>query len=187
MNKTPTTFPVITTPRLQLDEITEHDIDSVYELFTSKPVLEYHDMESLRNRSEALCIIENFSERFITATGIRWAIRTKTGAKLMGTCGFKSWNTEYKSTVLGYDLLSEHWGKGYASEAVEWIINTGFAGGLPFGPLHRIQAETVPGNIRSEHLLQKLGFREEGLRKQAGFWKGEYHDLKCFGLLNPDG
>jgi len=49
------------------------------------------------------------------------------------------------------------------------------AGILPCGPLHRIQADTVPGNYRSEELLRKLGFKEEGLRRDAGYWKGRYH------------
>lgn len=31
-----------------------------------------------------------------------------------------------------------------------------------------------------------LGFVEEGLRRQSGYWKGNYHDLKCFGLLRAE-
>lgn len=44
----------------------------------------------------------------------------------------------------------------------------------------------MPGNQASEALLRKLGFKEEGLRRDSGFWKGCFHDLKCFGLLNTE-
>ena len=88
-----------------------------------------------------------------------------------------------RNAVIGYDLLPAFWAKGFASEAVGRICAAAFAGDLSCGALHRIQADTVPGNIASERLLKKLGFIEEGVRRDSGYWKGRYHDLKCFGLL----
>ena len=91
-----------------------------------------------------------------------------------------------RNAVLGYDLLPEFWGKGYASEAVHAICLAAFAGQLSCGPLHRIQADTVPGNTASETLLLKLGFKNEGLRRECGYWKNRFHDLRCFGLLRSE-
>ncbi|WP_042153559.1 hypothetical protein, partial [Pseudoalteromonas sp. '520P1 No. 412'] len=42
------------------------------------------------------------------------------------------------------------------------------------------------GNAASESVLKKLGFKEEGIRRSSGFWKKEFHDLKCFGLIKPE-
>ena len=91
-----------------------------------------------------------------------------------------------RNAVIGYDLLPEFWRKGYSSEAVRAIISAGFAGILPCGELHRVQADTVPGNRGSESLLRRLGFKEEGLRRECGYWKNKFHDLKCFGLLRSE-
>ena len=91
-----------------------------------------------------------------------------------------------RHAVLGYDLLPEFWRQGYASEAVRAIISVGFSGALACGELHRIQADTVPGNDASESLLRRLGFKEEGLRRECGYWKNKFHDLKCFGLLRSE-
>lgn len=91
-----------------------------------------------------------------------------------------------RHAVLGYDLLPEFWRQGYAAEAVRAIIVAGFSGALACGPLHRIQADTVPGNHASEALLRRLGFQEEGLRRDCGYWKNKFHDLKCFGLLRTE-
>jgi len=91
-----------------------------------------------------------------------------------------------KSTVIGYDISRAYWGHGYATEAVREIIKLGFSGGLPCGELNRIQGDTVPGNQASEAVLKKLGFKEEGLLRESGYWKGQFHDLKCFGLLRSE-
>ncbi len=87
------------------------------------------------------------------------------------------------TAVIGYDLLPSYWGKGLATEAVNQIVKEAFLGKLPCGKLNRIQADTIPGNIGSESVLLKIGFKEEGLRRQCGYWKNQFHDLKCFGLI----
>jgi ribosomal-protein-alanine N-acetyltransferase len=91
-----------------------------------------------------------------------------------------------RNATIGYDLKRAHWGKGIATEAVREAIRAAFAGLLACGPLHRIQADTIPGNLASERLLLKLGFKEEGTRRECAYLKGEYHDMKCFGLIRPD-
>ena len=90
------------------------------------------------------------------------------------------------NAIIGYDLLPMLWGKGYATEAIRTIIQAAFAGDLPCGLLNRIQADTVLGNDASEALLLRLGFKEEGIRRESGYWKNAYHNLKCFGLLRSE-
>jgi len=46
--------------------------------------------------------------------------------------------------------------------------------------------DTVPGNKASEALLLNVGFKEEGLRRESGYWKNQFHDLKCFGLIKSE-
>lgn len=91
-----------------------------------------------------------------------------------------------KNTGIGYEFSSQYWGQGYATEALQKIISSAFASQLPFGELYRIQGDTMLGNSASESVLIKLGFRKEGIRRASGYWKNEFHDLKCFGLLKPD-
>ena len=91
-----------------------------------------------------------------------------------------------KSAVIGYDISSAFWGNGYATEALRAIIHYAFSGQLPCTDLNRIQADTVPGNLASEAVLLKLGFKEEGLLRESGYWKGKFHDLKCFGLIRSE-
>lgn len=180
------TFPEITTERLRLTAIADEDAKSVFALFSDDAVTRYYDLASFTDMAQALELIKLFQSRFATNMGIRWAIRLADTLQLIGTCGFNSWNPSMKNAVLGYDLRSDYWHCGYAQEAVRAIIAAAFSGGLPCGALHRIQADTLLGNSASENLLLRLGFQEEGLRRDSGYWKGSYHSLKCFGLLQHE-
>ena len=179
-------FPNIESERLYLSEIRATDEAAIFNLFSDNSVVTYYDLEAFTSRSQARDLITLFASRFKESAGIRWAIRLKNSGSLVGTCGFNSWSAKMRNAVIGYDLAPEYWGNGYAGEAVRAIIKAAFAGALPCGPLNRIQADTVPGNHASEALLRGLGFQEEGLRRQSGYWKHQFHDLKCFGLVRSE-
>jgi ribosomal-protein-alanine N-acetyltransferase len=179
-------FPQIESDRLTLTELLPNDEAAIFELFSNESVIEYYDLEAFTHIKQARDLIALFRSRHEASAGIRWAIRLKDSATMIGTCGFNSWSSKMRNAVIGYDLMPEFWGNGYASEAVREIMKAAFSGALPCGPLNRIQADTVPGNHASERLLIRLGFKEEGLRRQSGYWKHAFHDLKCFGLLKSE-
>lgn len=179
-------FPELTTPRLTLTKIEETDSQQIFELFSDEAVVKYYDLEAFDNQSQAINLIKAFDSRHEQKLGIRWAIKLKNTDELIGTCGFNSWNVKMKNAVIGYDLMPAYWGKGITSEAVHCIVQAAFNGELICGKLNRIQGDTVLGNLASESLLMSVGFKEEGVRKESGFWKNEFHDLKCFGLIKSE-
>ena len=69
------------------------------------------------------------------------------------------------------------------TEALAAIIEFGFR---EVG-LNRVQAVLMPGNVASVKLLEKLGFRREGVLRQYENWgeKG-YVDLLMFALLRHE-
>jgi RimJ/RimL family protein N-acetyltransferase len=73
----------------------------------------------------------------------------------------------------------EFWGKGYATEAYQLLIEHGFK----TLNLNRIACGTMEGNVAMKKLAIALGFKEEGNRRQALFKNGEYVDVIEFGLL----
>ena len=132
--------------------------------------------------SEAKELIDWIDGIFARRQGLRWAIADRADDALIGTCGFNIWNRRNRSAEIGYDLRSDRWGEGLATEAVGRMIQFGFEE----MDLNRIQADTQLDNARSGRVLLKLGFREEGVLRQAGFWRNEYHDLRLYGLLRQD-
>lgn len=178
-------FPVFETQRLSLSPLREHDTEAIFQLFSDPEVIRYYDLDVFENREQAKKLIHLFQQRFEQSQGIRWAVRDKTG-HCIGTCGFNSWNKAMHSTVIGYDLNRSYWNQGLMSEALFPIITSAFKGELICSDINRIQADTFPANIASERVLVKLGFIEEGLRRQCAYFKNQFHDLKCFGLLKQD-
>lgn len=179
-------FPVLETNRLRLDKLSKADSNRLFELFSDNSVVEYYDLEAFTELSQASNLIEFFNSRFTQNAGIRWAIRLKKTNQLIGTCGFNTWSPKMKNATLGYDLMPKYWGMGFTTEAVHRIVKVAFSGDLPCGKLNRIQGDTVQGNSASESLLLKVGFKEEGIRRQSGYWKSQFHDLKCFGLIQSE-
>ena len=83
-----------------------------------------------------------------------------------------------KRAEVAFMLDRESWGNGYAQEAMTAV--TAYAAG---DGLRRLLARTQLGNRRSDNLLQKLGFQEEGLLKGYIERDGERRDCRLFGLL----
>ena len=87
------------------------------------------------------------------------------------------------SCFLGYALDSVHLNLGYMTEAVELITCFAFK---ELG-LHRIEANVVPRNKASLRVLEKCGYKNEGLSlrylKINGIWEDHVHMVK----LNENG
>ncbi|MFD1408474.1 GNAT family N-acetyltransferase [Kroppenstedtia eburnea] len=73
----------------------------------------------------------------------------------------------------------KEFGKGYGTEAMGLMLDHGF-GCLN---LHRIELEVFDYNHRAIRTYEKLGFRREGVRREALFYEGAYHDVIQMGLL----
>jgi len=174
-------MPQLETDRLTLREIDPaRDLQAVYDLFADERVALSTDTGPFTEMWEAQEVVDWFGAIFTSHQGLRWAITLREGdGSMIGSCGFNIWNRRSNSAEIGYDLMPEHWGKGVATEAVRAIIDWGFQA----MKLNRIQADVMVHNDGSARVLEKLGFVEEGLQRQGGFWRGGYHDLRYFGLL----
>ena len=73
---------------------------------------------------------------------------------------------------LGYWTRRRAWGKGYATEAAAALVEYGFR---TLG-LHRIEAHVAPENRGSQQVVQKLGFRREGIARDFEFVNGRFLD-----------
>jgi ribosomal-protein-alanine N-acetyltransferase len=77
----------------------------------------------------------------------------------------------FDNAYLGYWVDQARGGRGVATEAVRQAVAHAFG---PAG-LHRVQAAVIPRNGASIRVLEKAGFREEGLALRylriAGVWE----------------
>nr|WP_257215194.1 GNAT family protein [Sphingomonas sp. R-74633] len=82
---------------------------------------------------------------------------------------------------IGYMLGRSHWGSGIAAEAVTAVIDQIFAEGQ-----RRVFADTDPENRASRRLLERLGFRLEGILRAEWETHIGVRDTALYGLLPAD-
>jgi ribosomal-protein-alanine N-acetyltransferase len=87
-----------------------------------------------------------------------------------------------QNAYLGYGVDINHSGRGIATQAVKLAVKVAFE---ELG-LHRVQAAVVPENTASARVLEKAGFREEGLARRYLFLDGQWKDHRMFALTNDD-
>lgn len=73
-------------------------------------------------------------------------------------------------------------GRGYGSEASRLMLAYGFD---ELG-LHRVELEVYAFNPRAIHVYEKLGFRHEGVRRDALWQDGAFHDAIRMGMLEGE-
>lgn len=86
----------------------------------------------------------------------------------------------FQSGSLGYLVDAGCNGRGVATAAVGHIVR------LAFGDLglHRLEAGTLPHNIRSQRVLERNGFRRYGLAPRYLKIAGDWRDHTLYQLLN---
>jgi ribosomal-protein-alanine N-acetyltransferase len=87
-----------------------------------------------------------------------------------------------RSGSIGYWIDARHAGAGLTPEAVAVAVDHCF---LTMG-LHRIEINIRPQNAPSLRLVEKLGFRDEGLRKDFLHINGAWADHQSFALTAPE-
>ena len=83
---------------------------------------------------------------------------------------------------LAYHLDPDVHGQGYGSDAASAVVQYGFED----LNLRRIEADVGAFNDASRGLLESLGFEEEGARREAAYYRGDYHDMITYGLLREE-
>jgi RimJ/RimL family protein N-acetyltransferase len=84
--------------------------------------------------------------------------------------------------VIGYAVLPNERRKGYGSEAIEIIVDYLFL----TKNIVRIQAETHPENIASQKVLEKAGFKKEGIIRKSFFSRGVWRDTAMFSIIREE-
>ena len=173
--------PTLATDRLQLRPVTMEDIEFIYTLFAAPETNLYSSYDNLKTIEEAKEMYETYLKPGFP-THFRLLIELKDSKTPLGTLGLYLYSEKNRRAELGYDLAKEHWGKGYMTEAVSEVIRYGFT---ELG-LNRIEATVDTRNTSSFRLLERVGFRREGLLRQRHYYRGSYQDELYYGLLKLD-
>lgn len=176
-------FPTLETRRLRLREIVATDAPTLFQIHRDVDAMRWFGTDPMTTLHEAEQLVERFASwRNLPNPGIRWGIEERATGALIGSCGLFKWNRGWQACSLGYELAQPAWGQGFMQEALAATLAWGFDSMA----LNRIEAQVHPDNTASLKLLGKLGFVQEGLLRQAGYWLGAHRDLIQLSLLRQD-
>lgn len=176
------TQPTLKTNRLILNAFTQADIPHVTAICSNKAIADTTaHIPHPYTEEIASEWISTHALSFNKKSSVTYAIRDKHTLDLIG-CMSLAIDQVSDRGELGYWIREEAWSKGYCTEAAQVII--------PFGfnklQLNKLKAEHLTRNTASGKVLQKLGFKKEGILKQHFKKWGIFEDIAVYGLLKSD-
>jgi len=127
--------------------------------------------------------LARYRQDFSDGTAVAFLIFENAGGSLVG--GITLGNIRHgvsQSGQVGYWMGERHAGKGYMSEAIGLVASYAF----DTLRLHRIEAACIPDNARSIRVLEKAGFRREGLLRSYLRINGSWQDHYLYALIAGD-
>lgn len=149
---------VIETERVILRTWRDDDLNEYYRINQDPKVIEF--LRGPLTMQEAKDFIAFVNQQFYKIGYTLWAAEEKSSGKLMGFIGLDplKWEALFGPCVeIGWRLGSEYWGKGYATEGAKAALEYGFN---KCG-LTEIVSFTVPANVRSIRVMEKIGMKRD--------------------------
>lgn len=179
-------MPVLGTGRLLLREMRVGDSYDMFEYACRSDVTRYLTWEPHPNREYTRDYLEFISRKYRSGEFFDWALiwcaDGEAEMKMIGTCGFTSFDFRNNSAEIGYVINPEYRGRGIAPEAARRVLQYGFD---ELG-LHRIEARYIIGNDASRRVMEKLGMKWEGVKRGSLYLRGEYLDVGVCSVINGE-
>jgi ribosomal-protein-alanine N-acetyltransferase len=124
---------------------------------------------------------EKSYQSFLNGTAVNLIAFDKVSRKLVANCNFTTIvRIPLMGCNLGYSVAKSAEGTGLGQEVVAAGIHYMFE----VVGLHRVMANHMPANTRSEKLLKTLGFEREGYAKSYLKIDGKWEDMVLNSLIN---
>lgn len=178
----PAAVPTIETARLRLRPYRDADAAAIYAIYSHPDVTRFWSFPPWSDLAQARAYLERVYADATSGRAMPWAVATREDDRLVGTATLFSVNPEQGRGEIGYSLAQASQGRGLATEAVRALV----AHAIDALGLIRIEADVDPRNGASRRLLERLGFRHEGLLRERWRVNGETCDTAYYGLLSRE-
>lgn len=176
-------FPVIELGDIRLRDLMLSDKEGYFDMMSDPESAQYLSDEDVpKSLEETEEEIKYWGGLYYRKQSIFWAIADSKTDQFMGTIGFNNWNFHNQRAEISYDLLKKHWRKGIMTRVLNNVMIFGFKN----MNLYRVEARTMLGNQPSKGLLEKVGFKHEGVQRGYRIIRGQPTDITLYGLTKKD-
>ncbi|WP_243869104.1 GNAT family N-acetyltransferase [Streptomyces liangshanensis] len=174
----PASPPGPATSRVELSPLTLADEDEFCALVRASAELHAPWMRLPSTARE----FQEWMRRFDDGTNLGFLIRVRETGAAAGTVNINSViRGRYQGASLGYAAFAPSAGRGYMSEGLAVTLRHAFDDLR----LHRLEANIQPANKASLAVVQRLGFRYEGLSPAYLYIDGAWRDHERWSLTAP--
>lgn len=125
-------------------------------------------------------VIDMWLRQFIERDGFQTAILYR--GEIVGMAGFHGMDRNNHKCSIGYWLSKKHQGKGIMTTAVRALLVHAFE----VEQLNRVEIRAAVPNRRSRAIPERLGFKEEGVIRNAEYLYDHYLDHVVYGQLKSE-
>lgn len=152
---------ILRTERCVVRELTEDDLDSLYELYDEQALRFLEGMSADREKEREILkayIREVYGFYGCGVWGVFLKENDSRPGKLIGRAGYEPFQAGDEAVSFGYLIHPDFRGQGYAEEVCSALIRYGLKElGFP-----AVRAVTASDNLASIRLLRRIGFRQAG-------------------------
>ncbi|HEY5587047.1 MAG TPA: GNAT family protein [Ruminiclostridium sp.] len=170
--------------RLKYRYFTKQDFSLFYSVFSNEQVMRYAWIDKFNSEEESIPFFESFlnkEDMLNKHNSYEFAIFSYEDHCFIGFANIEihSQNPFGGCGEIGYFLLPDYWGKGYATEIANTLIEVGFTK----LELHKMCARCNSNNLKSEAIMKKTTMTKEGELRKVRLKNGLWDDEKHYGIL----
>jgi ribosomal-protein-alanine N-acetyltransferase len=172
----------LSTERLLLRALSMDDLDDFYAYACDPEVARTTSWEPHRSREESRLFIAHTLSLYEGGERTLWAIEEISSGRMIGTVGLHELHSMHARATLAYALARPCWSRGLTTEAARAVLDFGFHA----LHLNRIEAFSLPLNVASRRVMEKLGMTHEGTLRERMWIKGAFRDLAYYAILKSE-
>jgi len=173
---------LLNTRDLHLRPSNAMDAEGMFAMLSDPESLKYWCDKPLADLDAAVKVLNRDLESDAQGNSLCWAITLKGHDQMIGKCILFQFSQANQRAEIGYILNRQYWRRGFMQQALEAVIDFAFE----TLKLHRIEADVDTQNKGSLGILEKLGFRREGLFRERWLVYDDWTDSVMLGLLKQD-
>jgi len=137
-------------------------------------------VENMQSVDDFRIYIRNCESMYMEQQEISFVILLD--GEIVGRIGLHHLDLNNRNAAIGYWLSKHVEGNGIMTRCCKTLINYGFG---ELG-LQRIEIKAATANLKSQAIPVKLGFKEEGILRQAELVGGKFLDLILFAMVRDE-
>lgn len=146
---------IITTDRLIIEPLSKNDDGFILELLNTEGWIKFIGDRNIKAKSDAIAYIQKINGN---QSVCYWTVKLKTSKVAIGIITFIK-RDYLKHNDIGFAFLPQYSNKGFAYEATKNVLEHL----ILMHDLTTILAITIPGNLNSIKLLEKIGFQFDSI------------------------